>query len=95
MTTRRRFITGAGAAAAAALTSCVIPAQPRIKWRLQTYASPNLAAHVIKPALDSFNKIARDEMEIELVYADQGVPAGELFRALQQGAIDAVQSDGD
>ncbi len=95
LTTRRRFIAGAGAAAAAALTSCVIPAQPRIKWRLQTYASPNLAAHVIKPALDSFNKIARDEMEIELVYADQGVPAGELFRALQQGAIDAVQSDGD
>ena len=95
MTTRRRFIAGAGAAAAAALTSCVIPAQPRIKWRLQTYASPNLAAHVIKPALDSFNKIARDEMEIELVYADQGVPTGELFRALQQGAIDAVQSDGD
>ncbi len=47
MTTRRRFIAGAGAAAAAALTSCVIPAQPRIKWRLQTYASPNLAAHVI------------------------------------------------
>lgn len=34
-------------------------------------------------------------MEIELVYADQGVPTGELVRALQQGAIDAVQSDGD
>ena len=95
MTTRRQFIAGAGAAAAAALTSCVIPAQSKIRWRLQTYASPNLAEHVIKPALDSFNKIARDEMEIELVYADQGVPTGELFRALQQGTIDAVQSDGD
>jgi hypothetical protein len=41
-------------------------AQSKIKWRLQTYAGPALAEHVIKPAIDSFNKIAGDEMEIEL-----------------------------
>src|SRR3546814_7671931 len=32
-------------------------------------------------------------MEIELYYADQLVPTSELFRALQAGTIDAVQSD--
>jgi TRAP-type C4-dicarboxylate transport system substrate-binding protein len=34
-------------------------------------------------------------MEIELYYADQLVPTGELFRAMQRGTIDAVQSDDD
>jgi TRAP-type mannitol/chloroaromatic compound transport system substrate-binding protein len=34
-------------------------------------------------------------MEIELFYADQLVPTSELFRALQNGTIDAVQSDDD
>ncbi|MBS1270264.1 MAG: Monocarboxylate 2-oxoacid-binding periplasmic protein [Gammaproteobacteria bacterium] len=34
-------------------------------------------------------------MEIELYTADQLVPTGELFRAMQQGTIDAVQSDDD
>ena len=70
-------------------------AQSTIKWRMQTYAGPALAEHVIKPAIDSFNKIAGDEMEIELFFADQLVPTGELFRALQKGTIDAVQSDDD
>ena len=32
-------------------------------------------------------------MEIELYYADQLVPTDELFRAMQNGTIDAVQSD--
>ena len=32
-------------------------------------------------------------MEIELYYADQLVPTAELFRAMQNGTIDAVQSD--
>jgi hypothetical protein len=46
---------------------------------------PALAEHVIKPAIDSFNKIANgDEMEIELFFADQLVPTGELFRAMQK-----------
>src|SRR3546814_1310239 len=39
--------------------------------------------------------IAGDQMEIELYYADQLVPTGELFRAMQRGTIDAVQSDDD
>jgi TRAP-type mannitol/chloroaromatic compound transport system substrate-binding protein len=59
-------------------------AQSKIKWRMQTYAGPALAEHVIKPAIDSFNKIAGDEMEIELFFADQLVPTGELFRAMQK-----------
>lgn len=35
-----------------------------IRWRLQTYASTALGAHVIKPAVDAFNKIAGSEMKI-------------------------------
>ena len=96
MTTRRKFIQGAGIAGAATpgrtRSSC---ARSKIKWRMQTYAGPALAEHVIKPAIDSFNKVARDEMEIELFFADQLVPTGELFRAMQKGTIDAVQSDDD
>ncbi len=34
-------------------------------------------------------------MEIELYYADQLVPTGELFRAMQAGTINAVHSDDD
>ena len=34
-------------------------------------------------------------MKIELYFADQLVPQGELFRAVQQGTLDAVQSDDD
>ena len=101
MTTRRHFIksaglAGAGAAVAAGSTLATPAiAQSKIKWRMQTYAGAALAEHVIKPAIDSFNKIAGDEMEIELFYADQLVPTGELFRAMQKGTIDAVQSDDD
>jgi TRAP-type mannitol/chloroaromatic compound transport system substrate-binding protein len=50
---------------------------------------------VIKPSIDAFNKVAGDQMEIELYYADQLVPTGELFQAMQSGTIDAVQSDDD
>ena len=64
-----------------------------IKWRLQTYSGAPLGAHVIKPQIDAFNAAANGEMEIELYYADQLVPTAELFRALQNGTIDAVQSD--
>jgi TRAP-type mannitol/chloroaromatic compound transport system substrate-binding protein len=66
-----------------------------IKWRLQTYAGAALAEHVIKPSIEAFNKAANGEMVIELYFADQLVPTGELFRAMQQGTIDAVQSDDD
>jgi TRAP-type mannitol/chloroaromatic compound transport system substrate-binding protein len=95
MTTRRKFLTTAGVAGAATLAAPVVHGQAPIKWRLQTYAGPALAEHVIKPAIDSFNKIAAGQMEIELYFADQLVPTGELFRAMQRGTIDAVQSDDD
>ena len=64
-----------------------------IKWRLQTYSGAPLGAHVIKPQIDAFNAAANGEMEIELYYADQLVPTAELFRALQNGTLDAIQSD--
>ena len=99
MANRRDLLKTAGAAGAAGamLTTPAVHAQPKskIKWRLQTYAGPALAAHVIKPSIDAFNKVANGQMEIELYYADQLVPTGELFQALQRGAVDAVQSDDD
>ena len=100
MTQRRDFLKKAGAAgvagaATATLAAPAVHSQTAIKWRLQTYAGPALAEHVIKPAIDSFNKVANGEMEIELYTADQLVPTGELFRAMQNGTIDAVQSDDD
>jgi len=94
MTTRRKFLKGAAVAGPATLATPAL-AQSKIKWRMQTYAGSALAEHVCKPAIDQFNKIAGDEMEIELYFADQLVPTGELFRAMQKGTIDAVQSDDD
>lgn len=95
---RRGFLRGAGlvgaAAAASTLAAPAVHAQSGpIKWRLQTYSGAPLGAHVIKPQIEAFNKAANGEMEIELYYADQLVPTSELFRALQNGTIDAVQSD--
>lgn len=100
MTSRREFLKNAGltTVAAASATTLAAPAvlgQAPIKWRLQTYAGPALGEHVIKPAIDAFNKAANGQMEIELFYADQLVPTSELFRAMQKGTIDAVQSDDD
>ncbi|MBD9528848.1 TRAP transporter substrate-binding protein [Paracoccus sp. PAR01] len=96
MTTRRTFLTsGALAAGASALFAPAIAQGAPLKWRMQTYAGATLGAHVAKPAIDSFNKIANGQMEIELYYADQLVPTAELFRAMQNGTIDAVQSDDD
>ena len=66
-----------------------------IKWRMQTYAGAPLSAHVCKPAIDAFNKVADGEMVIELYNSDQLVPGGELFRAMQKGTIEAVQYDDD
>ena len=94
MTTRRKFIQGAAVIPAAALATPVL-AQSTIKWRMQTYAGAALADHVIVPAIEMFNKIAGDRMQIELFFADQLVPTGELFQAMQRGTIDAVQSDDD
>ena len=96
MTTRRKFLTtGALAAGATTLAAPAVLGQAPIKWRLQTYAGAALGEQVVKPAIDAFNKIAAGQMEIELYYADQLVPTGELFQALQRGTIDAVQSDDD
>lgn len=102
MTDRRDFLKKAGAASVAGLGAAAISApaigaksNQTIKWRMQTYAGPALAQHVIKPSIDAFNKIANGEMVIELYYADQLVPTGELFRSMQRGFIDAVQSDDD
>ena len=101
MTSRRNFLKKAGAATAVGTTVIAAPAVhgatsgQTIKWRMQTYAGAALAEHVIKPAIDSFNKVANGDMVIELFTADQLVPTGELFRAMQKGTIDAVQSDED
>lgn len=94
MTTRRKFITSAGIGGAAALAAPnIVSAQAPIKWRLQSYSGAPLGAHVIKPQIEAFNKAANGEMEIELYYADELVPTSELFRAMQNGTLDAVQSD--
>lgn len=99
---RREFLKKAGAttvgaagavAAGAASAPYVYAASNPIKWRLQTYSGAPLGAHVILPQIEAFNKAAHGEMEIELYYADQLVPTDELFRAMQNGTIDAVQSD--
>ncbi|MEZ5570947.1 MAG: TRAP transporter substrate-binding protein [Halioglobus sp.] len=99
MSNRRKFLktAGVGVAGLAAVGAPAIHAAPKttIKWRMQTYAGPALGEHVIKPSIDAFNKIAGSDMQIELYYADQLVPTGELFRAMQKGTIDAVQSDDD
>lgn len=97
MKNRRTFIKTAGVAASAAVVAPFVHAQSKttIKWRMQTYAGPALGEHVIKPSIDAFNKVAKGQMEIELYYADQLVPTSELFRAMQKGTIDAVQSDDD
>ncbi|WP_136661038.1 TRAP transporter substrate-binding protein [Nitratireductor sp. XY-223] len=95
MTSRRKFLKTAGIAGAATLAAPAVKAQAPIKWRMQTYAGPALAAHVIKPSIDAFNIAAKGQMEIELFFSDQLVPTGELFRAMQKGTIDAVQSDDD
>lgn len=94
-TTRRKFLTSTAVGSAAALTAPAVLGQATIRWRLQTYAGASLGAQVVKPAIDLFNAIAGDRMQIELFYADQLVPTGELFQAMRRGTIDAVQSDDD
>lgn len=98
MTESRRSFLGSGVAAALGASAFAAPAvhgRTRIRWRLQTYANPALAEHVVKPAVDAFNRAANGEMEIELFFADQLAPASELFGALQNGTVDIVQSDDD
>lgn len=94
-TTRRKFLTTSALAGAAGLAAPAVKAQSTIRWRMQTYAGAALGEHVVKPAVDLFNSLAGDEMQIDLFYADQLVPTGELFQAMQRGTIDCVQSDDD
>jgi len=63
------------------------------RWRLQTYAGPTLNAHICKNAIDEFNEAANGEMVIDVYSADQLVPHGELFHALQDGTVDMAISD--
>ena len=61
MNKRRDFIKTAGLGTVAAVAASTLPApyvkaQTTIKWRLQTYAGPALAEHVIKPAIDDFKR---------------------------------------
>lgn len=88
-------VTTASATAATVIGAPYVKAQQPIRWRLQTYAGGALGEHVIKPAIDAFNVAANGEMVIDLFYADQLVPHPELFRAVQNGTIDAAQSDDD
>ncbi len=64
-----------------------------IKWRLQTYAGPSMNDDIIGNKIKEFNKIADGEMVIEMFGADQLVPHGELFNAVQKGTIDMAVSD--
>lgn len=56
----------AGAAATTVAAPYVKAQGAPIKWRLQTYAGPALAEHVVKNSIDAFNKAANGEMVIEL-----------------------------
>jgi hypothetical protein len=66
---RKSILTGAGAVGATTLAAPYVKAQAPIKWRLQTYAGPALADHVVKPAIDAFNKAANGEMVSRLLPA--------------------------
>jgi len=94
-TTRRKFLTTGALGGAAVLAAPAVKAQSTIRWRMQTYAGAALGEFVTKPAVDLFNAIAGDEMQIDLFYADQIVPTDELLQAMQRGTIDCVQSDDD
>jgi len=98
MLKRRQLLTKAGLAGAAATTTLAAPpviAQEPIRWRMQTYAGATLGQTATQPFVAAFNTAAHGEMVIELFFADQIVPTGELFRAMQAGTIDAVHSDDD
>ncbi len=64
-----------------------------IRWRLQTYAGPSMNDEIIGNMIKEFNEIANGEMVIEIFGADQLVPHGELFNAVQSGTVDMALSD--
>jgi len=87
-------LTGCGAKGTAAAAAAK-KGEPAIKWRLQTYAGPTLAKYVCFNAIEEFNIAANNEMRIDTYTADELVPQGELFQAVQKGTVDAAQSDDD
>ncbi len=86
---------GKGGAAAGGEKKAGAAAEPKIRWRLQTYAGPVLAKYVCTNAIEEFNIAANNEMKIDVYTADELVPQGELFQAVQKGTVDAAQSDDD
>ncbi len=86
---------GKQAASAAGDGQATAKKAPTIKWRLQSYAGPALNEFVVKNAIDEFNEAANGEMVIEVYTADELVPHGELFRAVQEGTVDMAVSDDD
>ena len=99
LTKRRDFIKKAGLVTVAGVGTSVLSApyvyaaSRPIKWRLQTYSSALLGKHIILPQIESFNIAAHGEMEIELYYVNELVPTDQLFKSMQAGTLDAVQSD--
>lgn len=92
-------LSACGAAPAGAPEQEGQPAAPEqeaeITWRMQTYAGSILGEHVCKQGVDAFNAAAAGRMKIELFYADEIAPQGELVRSLQKGVLDAIQTDED
>jgi TRAP-type mannitol/chloroaromatic compound transport system substrate-binding protein len=86
---------GGKGAAAAGGGKAAAAAAPKYHWRLQTYAGPVLAKYVCTNAIEEFNIAANNEMKIDVYTADELVPQGELFQAVQKGTVDAAQSDDD
>eukprot|EP00825_Cyclidium_porcatum_P026473 TRINITY_DN2848_c0_g1_i3.p5 TRINITY_DN2848_c0_g1~~TRINITY_DN2848_c0_g1_i3.p5 ORF type:complete len:127 (-),score=7.05 TRINITY_DN2848_c0_g1_i3:107-487(-) len=78
---------GLGGTAVMAAPYVMGASKATIKWRLQTYAGAALGMHVIKPAIEAFNKIANGEMKIEVYYADQLIPTSELYLALHRVVV--------
>jgi TRAP-type mannitol/chloroaromatic compound transport system substrate-binding protein len=86
---------GCGAKGGAAAGEKKAAAEPAIRWRLQSYAGPVLNKYVCGNAIDEFNIAANNEMKIDVYTADELVPQGELFQAVQKGTVDAAVSDDD
>jgi len=86
---------GCGGKGGAAVSKKAAAAEPAIRWRLQSYAGPTLNKYVCANAIDEFNIAANNEMKIDVYTADELVPQGELFQAVQKGTVDAAVSDDD
>jgi len=84
-----------GKAGGAAGGAAAKKGEPAIRWRLQSYAGPPLNPYVCGNAIKEFNIAANNEMVIDVYTADELVPQGELFQALQKGTVDAAVSDDD